>query len=463
VGVTVSEENPNLPVLLTGPFAEFTGRRFTDDRVSIAMGGGRSLLHASAGGWDIVDIAENPIASSIGGIYSADTDYNLTTGAFEDYLKALGGGGTVSATVPLKQPPRNLPRLVATGMAAVRRISENPERCIVVIRSWSSGTMLLRTEPFSRRDIDRVRGFCERMRFDLVYYYGMEEDEANRFNIVEDSIYHRTILPMIRGDRRFTRSYVFSVDPATDDRPYFSYFFRVSRLGHLFAQTGRQWLFVVEGGYIVLFATFAATLLLAAVFILLPPLCARRYWKRGRLPVLLYFSMIAIGFMFIEILLMQKFRRHIANPLYSNSMIIAALLISTGIASFFSDRIEQGRRKKRLFHALLGLSLYLLLLMAALEFLFPVMTPVPRIMPLLLPILTMIPLGLCMGLFFPLGMSALKVGDAAALPWAWSVNGFFSVLASTGTVLVASNAGLLATALAALLCYWMALLFFPSA
>jgi hypothetical protein len=219
---------------------------------------------------------------------------------------------------------------------------------------------------------------------------------------------------------------------------------------------------VVEGGYIVLFATFAATLLLAAIFILLPPLCTRQYFKRGRLPVLLYFSMIAVGFMFIEILLMQKFQRYIANPLYSTSMIIAALLGSTGIASFFSDRIRPHWRRKRLSQALVALTLYLILLILALEYVFPFLMRGPRIVELLLPILTMIPLGLCMGLFFPLGMAAVKVKDEKALPWAWSVNGFFSVIASTGTVLLASNAGLFITALAALFCYGVALLFYPS-
>jgi hypothetical protein len=66
-----------------------------------------------------------------------------------------------------------------------------------------------------------------------------------------------------------------------------------------------------------------------------------------------------------------------------------------------------------------------------------------------------------MGIFFPLGMSSLKEVDEGALPWAWSINGFFSVIASSGAVLLSSNAGMLVTAVIAMLCYWVALLFFP--
>jgi len=458
--VLVTEENPHLPRLLLGPFSDFTCNLLGDSMVTVITGGGRSSLAGSNRKWDIIDIAENRISSSIGGIYSADTDYTLTVSAFREYLGALKEGGTVSATVPLKQPPRNLPKLAATAVRALRRESGNPELCIIIIRSWASGTVLLKGSAFTPLDIVRIREFCDQMRFDLVYYPGVGEEETNRFNIVQDNIYYQTVLPVIHGDRRFTKEYLFNIRPSTDDRPYFFYFFRISKLADLFRQTGTQWLFVLEGGYIVLFATFLATLLLAALFILLPPLCSGRSITARAASVLLYFSMIAIGFMFIEVLVMQKFRRYIANPLYSNSMIIATLLVFTGIASFFSDRTVY--RRKTLARALTALSLYLIFLLAAFRFLFPIALRGPRMIHLLLPALTTAPLGLCMGLFFPLGMSSVKKGNGDALPWAWSINGFFSVIASTGTVLVASNAGLLVTAAVALLCYWTALIFFPS-
>jgi hypothetical protein len=478
--VLASEENPHIPMLLTGPFRDFTGNLLGRSGVSVGVGGGRSVLARDGAKWDVIDVTENTLSSSVGGIYAADTNFTLTVSAFGEYLAALGPGGTVSATVPLKQPPRNLPRLAATTMGALRRVSPEPERCIVVIRSWASGTVLLKDRPFSPEDIDRIKSFCGLMRFDLVYYPGMAPEEANRFNIVENSIYYRTVVPVVCGDRRFVKRYLFNIHPATDDRPYFAYSFRISKLGELFEQTGTQWLLVVEGGYIVLFATFLSTLLLAAVFILLPPLWAgRRMTPRG-IFLILYFSMIAVGFMFIEILVMQQFRRFVANPLYSNSLVIATLLISTGIASYRSDRIasassanaldkivpgskEPGKlASSALFHALIFLSAYLVTLVAAFHLLFPHLLKASPIIELFLPVLATAPLGLCMGLFFPLGMSALKGQGGNSVPWAWSINGFFSVIASTGAVIVASSAGLIALGAAALVCYWTAFFFFPS-
>lgn len=457
--IIAAEENPHLPELLQGPFSNFTGGLFNKPEITLTTKAGRSFLYGSGRRWDIIDIPENPLTSSIGGIYAADSDYRLTVQAFGEYLETLGEEGTLSATVALKQPPRNLPKLTATVMAALKKRTEMAAQCIVIIRSWASGTVLVKKRPFTEQEIDRIIDFCETMRFDLVYYPGMSPGEANRFNIVQDRIYYSTVLPVIRGDRSFTDRYVFNIAPATDNRPYFSYFFRIGKLHHLFRETGKQWLFVVEGGYIVLFATFITTLLLAALFILLPPVCL--HWKVTgiRTEVLMYFSMIALAFMFIEILLMQKFRRYIANPLYSSSLIIATLLICTGIASFFSDRIK--RRKRSLTLALAALTVYFAILLIMFESLFPHLMRGPRILELILPILSTAPLGLLMGLFFPLGMSGLKETDAGALPWAWSINGFFSVIASSGAVLLASNAGLLVTAVIAMICYWVGLFFFP--
>ncbi len=456
---TAAEENPYLPKLLRGPFNDFTGGLFSRPEINLTSKAPRSVLFDSGTMWDIIEIPENALASSIGGIYATDSDYRLTVQAFEDYLDALEENGTLSATVALKQPPRNLPKLTATVIAALQRHGKTPAQCILVIRSWASGTVLVKKRAFTSDEISRIRVFCEEMRFDLVYYPGMHPLEANRFNIVHDRIYYRTVVPIIKGKPSFIKQYVFNIMPATDDRPYFSYFFRIGKLQYLFRETGRRWLFVVEGGYIVLFATFMSTLLLAALFILLPPLCLR--WKVTgiRTEVLVYFSMIALAFMFIEILLIQKFHRFISNPLYSSSLIIATLLICTGVTSFFSDRIK--RRKRALTLALSALSCYFAILLIMIEWLFPYLMGGPGLLELILPILSTAPLGLLMGFFFPLGMSSLKESHVGALPWAWSINGFFSVIASSGAVLLASNAGLLVTAAAAVICYWVGIFFFP--
>src|SRR5581483_5167834 len=71
------------------------------------------------------------------------------------------------------------------------------------------------------------------------------------------------------------------------------------------------------------------------------------------------------------------------------------------------------------------------------------------------------PASLALGLPFPLGLSLL--GEGGALPWAWGLNGAFSVVATPLANLVAREAGITRLLMAAAFLYAVALLVFPAA
>jgi len=460
--ITVCEENPFLPDILTREFSEFNNNFFNSEHVTFNNTDVRSFIKTGKSQFDIIDI---PVTAgslqTVGGIYSADTNYLLTVEAFRDYLGGIGKDGLVTATLPLKQPPRNLLKLTATVKEALLREHLDVTKNLVVLRSWQFGTVLVKKVPFSGREIRKIKSFCSSMAFDLVFYPGIKPEEANRFNIVQDAAYYKNILRILTPEPHFFTNYLFNIRPPTDTRPYFSYFFRPGKIPYLFKTTGKKWLFVVEGGYIVLFATFIATVIIAGVFIMLPPVIIRHKIEAGSSKVVLYFSLIAAGYMFIEILLMQKFAKFISNPLYSNSMIIAALLVFSGAGSYFSDRLEDNKRQKTLLGTTGFITAYLLGILFFGDRLFLLIVRASMALKLGMVVLLVAPSGFFMGFYFPVGLSVLRRGPAYTLPWAWSVNGFFSVISSTGVVLAASNAGFLVTGLAAVGCYWLAVLFFP--
>jgi hypothetical protein len=73
------------------------------------------------------------------------------------------------------------------------------------------------------------------------------------------------------------------------------------------------------------------------------------------------------------------------------------------------------------------------------------------------------PLGLCLGMFMPLGLTV--VGGLGEHPdeyiaWGWAVNGFFSVIGSVGTTILAMAFGFRAVQVAALCTYGVAVLAF---
>jgi hypothetical protein len=417
------------------------------------------------GKWDIIEISETDSAvSSVGGIYSTSTNYTLTTEAFMEYLEHLNESGTLSVTVELKYPPRRLPKVAAISKTALEAQGVDPHKNLIIIRGWSSATVMIRKSGFSEQEVQKIRAFCNEMFFDLVYYPGMQSSEANQYNIVEDAIYHQTVKQILTDYRYFTKDYLFNIASPTDERPYFGYFFRLKKVPLLIQEMGKKWLPVVEGGYIILVSTFITTIILSTIFILIPLPIAKKRMGRGKGDILLYFSLIAIAYMFIEIILMERLNRYLANPIYSNSVVLAALLIFSGIGSLLSEpftKLLSGRRYQVLLFAVGFLALYLTGLLTFSEKLYGYLSAFPISLRLFITLLLISPLGAAMGMPFPLGIANLKDMDDASLPWAWSVNGYLSVISSVGVVLVASNIGLLFTGFSALLCYLLTLLCFP--
>ncbi|MFW6137544.1 MAG: hypothetical protein ACOC7U_00075 [Spirochaetota bacterium] len=458
--ITATEENPHLPTLLNQVFSNYTGSFFTRENITIVNANGRNYLKKNLQKWDIIDISEvDRAVSSIGGIYSTNTNYTCTAEAFAEYLKSTTGQGAVSITLLLKNPPRDLLKLTSTMKKAMNKMGIDPAHCITVIRSWATGTLIAKQRPFSAEELDNIKQFCTTRAFDLVYYPGVKKTEVNRFNIVPDAMYHTGVSSILQGGESFINNYLFNIRPSTDNRPYFSFFFRIKKVLPLLRELGKKWLPVVEGGYLILFSTFITTMVFSFILIVTPIYFMKKTSTR-RLRVLLYFGLIAVCYMFIEILLMEKHNKYLANPIYSNSVTLASILIFSGAGSYFSDYFINNRRRV-VFTAVGTLSAYLVGYLFFSDFLYAGIVGAPVICKLAFSICVIAPVGFMMGFPFPTAISSLKQTDAPSVPWAWSVNGYFSVIASSGVVILSSNAGLFLTGVAAVGGYIIAAAVFP--
>src|SRR5204862_2598177 len=88
------------------------------------------------------------------------------------------------------------------------------------------------------------------------------------------------------------------------------------------------------------------TVVFLTVFVLGPPLLrARREgaaWPDGGAAV--YFAMLGAGFMLVELALMQRLHVVLGHPTYALVVVLASLLVCTGIGSALSTRVVQSRR-----------------------------------------------------------------------------------------------------------------------
>ena len=228
--------------------------------------------------------------------------------------------------------------------------------------------------------------------------------------------------------------------PATDDRPFFNHQMRWSSISPgMVRELYTEKLF---GGLalgdrpiaeISLLALLLQSVVIAAVLILLP---LRRFSRTGsRAPsdwrFLVYFAALGFGFIAIEMALLSQFTLFLGQPVYTYAVVLASLLICTGIGSFLAGSFEAAPR--RTIVRILPLLVFALVLTAfATPLVFSVALGWTLPFRILLAIVILIPLGVLLGMPFPTGLRLVSLEAPALVPWGWGVNGFFTVI---GTVI----------------------------
>jgi hypothetical protein len=367
----------------------------------------------------------------------------------------LAPGGLLAFTRWVALPPRDSLRLFATAIVALeRRGVTDPGRSLAMIRSWNTTTLLVSNGVFSAADVAAVVDFCRQHSFDTVHVPGIVAGEANVFNLLQrDDFFAGTQALLGRGRKDFVERYKFDLTPATDDRPYFFHFFKWRTLPELLDLRTRGGAPPLDWGYPVLVMALAQAVVVSLLLIVLPlALSATRHAfaaapakLRRRVPG--YFFALGLGFMAVEIPLLQRFTLFLSHPLYAAAIVLSAFLVFAGLGARFSARLGPSARWP--FAAVAATAgAYALLLPALLA----AAMGLAQEWKVLLTLLLVAPLAFCLGMPFPLGLAAVAARAAPLVPWAWGINGFASVVATLLATLLAIHWGytvvlLLATAL----------------
>lgn len=252
------------------------------------------------------------------------------------------------------------------------------------------------------------------------------------YNKFPEPYYYQNINKLFNDKDRFYEDYLFEVSPVTDERPFFFQFFKLEKLGPTYESMGKKWQPFVEGGYMIPII-FLQALVLSLIFILLP---LRRIGKYPRKKgILIYFLCLGIGFMFIEITLIQKFILFLGHPVYAVSAVLFSLLLFAGLGSFYSERLKSPIK------VIPALSLLIILYLMILPQIFNLFLGHEIMIRYLISLITIAPLGFLMGIPFPLGVRITKKIHPVLIPWAWAVNGCASVLGSILAIMIALSWG----------------------
>lgn len=452
--VDAVEINPLINKIVTEEMADYAGYLHQQEGVTFHTEDARTFIDKSEEVYDVIisihTISKAAIAS---GAMALAEDYVLTKEAFNQYWEHLSPDGVIFFT----RPNVDLPKFVSTLRTIMdeKGITDAPNHFFI-----RKGGFVFKKSAFTIDEINKMERFSgfatdsvRRAKVLLYTPYYFEEDGIYRKILTTDNL------------QKLYNDFDYKIEPATDDKPFFSHKFRWSTLSwasflDTFRTKDNLWgnLELKPIAEYVLLIILIQTILIAGIMILLPLFITTKggLSLQKSLPILLYFSCLGLGFIMIEMALLQKYQLYIGQPIYTYAIILGSILVTSGLGSYYSSKMT-ARYKNSLriiIPALLTLLfLYYLLIPILFEYTLNLSLPGR----LTIATISIFPLGFILGMPFPTGMAKLE-GSNQLIPWAWGVNSFFTVIGTTAALILGMALGFSFVILLAGICYAVALM-----
>lgn len=395
---------------------------------------GRAAILGATEPYDIIQMVHANLWSSAGLMANAWSPALLETReAFGAYLDRLTPDGTLSFGRGAQSDD-----IVRSAWAALAEdgVAE-PWRHIALV-GGKSRVVLVKKRPWSAEDVARLsRGLAE---------------------VAEATLWHDPSGPgpSARLERVLAGGTVLTDDHPYSDRPDTFFSTLAGALSRAEGDTLSPLQVLYRSLFVqVVFAGGAGLLFLGL------PWALRGRGEMARVRgvgwLLLYVACLGYGYLAVETVLIHALVLFVGHPTYAVTTVVLAMLTGSGLGSMWAQRAggDPARLLVRLLAAVLGLGLVQAWGVPAL--LHPLGQTWPIAARVTVTGVLLLPLGFVMGTAFPLGMRALPEGATPAVPWAWAVNGWMSVVASLGTVILARVYGYGVALLVALGAYAVAM------
>ncbi len=420
------EINSNIVNLMKNRFTDYSGNIYNKNNVNIINKEARGYIKTTTKKYNLINMDQiDSYSTASSGIYALNESYLYTEEAIIDFYKKLLPSGILSITRWMVTPPRDNLKLFSIIHSALKKFDiKKPKNHIIVIRSLQTVTTLISKNGFSVQQINGIKSFCNKRLFDICFYPGINEKETNRFIKLKSPIFYTSIINIFSEKKKeYIQNYLFDIKTTTDNRPYYYNFFKPKSLDYILKNRSP----ITEWGYLLLVVFLIFITILSFVLILLPIYILKERLKKNKITIFMYFSLIAVGYFFVEMPLIQKLILFLSHPTYSLSIIISSLLISSGIGSYYSNKIF--KRNKRIFVSVAIIIVLLLLYNFVLfQLIYDNFINYNILLKIFLTVGLIFPLGFFMGIPFPQGLQRIKENSGIHLPWAWGINGFFSVI-----------------------------------
>jgi hypothetical protein len=451
--VTGIEINPLIATtIMRQRYAGYSQHLYQLPQVRIVVSDGRSWIRSTQQHFDVVQMTlVDTWASTAAGAFALSENNLYTVEAFQNYFAHLAPDGILAITRWEFRRPREALRVVAVAMEALRRRGvEDPARHFMVIGQGylrEDGVpvlVLVKPSPFTPAEEYVVKAHLPQApALQALYLPGAPA--ANPFSA----------LILSRDPYAFAETYDFNVRPVTDDAPFFFFTVKLAQIFTGELRAGIDW--KVNVGVAVLGMVLLLSVAATAAFLVLPLLLVRSR-ARGSARIG-YFIAIGLGYILVEIALIQRFVLFLGHPTYALTVVVFLMLLASGLGSMASRDWLAEPRQLRL--PLLLIALAILLYAAVLPRLLSGLVGQGLWAKLLLSAVLLAPLALAMGVAFPTGLRALHESGQQTVEWAWAMNAASSVLGSVLAMAIAIQFSLRATLLSGAICYLLATILVP--
>lgn len=432
-------------------FAGFTGHLDRLRGVTFVHDEARSWVQRSSERFDVIQASWiDTWAATAAGALALTENSLYTLEAWGTFLDRLTPAGLLTFTRAYEEgDPREAARLasLARSALAARGVAEPGRHIMLVVnRNTRAGpvggnaTIVVSASPYAPADVERMRAICERLGFRLVVAPGLRDPAQPELWAAATG----------EGLEELRRRWPWRLDPPTDDQPFFFNLLSLAELPKLAAAQSADGQVTVLRSLLGLLFTVAALSLacIGAPLALAAP--ALRPARADR-PLVAFFGAIGLGFMLVELALLQRLSLFLGHPAYGIGVALFCLLLASGAGSYLAGHWRPlaalpGARVLGALAALVALEALALPHILALA----QAAALPARLAVCVALL--VPAGLLMGTAFPYGVRA-AAAKPQILPWLWGINGAASVLASVAAAAVSLELGISANLWLGALCY----------
>ena len=395
-------------------YALYNGNIYDRKEVNLFVQDGRNFVKKTSSQYDVIYLAQvmTQAAETIG--YSLAENFIFTKEAVKDYWLALNESGKLSFILHDKHDLTRMLLTVVEALTDTGMPRSLISKQIVIVSSRAHGDsadgihmplLMVKKGPYTPSEITDLQALIAAGRHRPVYIPNAVEDKFFK-QLIDDPDSSTAESAYASGKENFS--------PTSDNKPYF---------------------FDYSNGVDYRLLLLLAGVLLAGLLVF-RPMFKRNQLKRCPY----YFIGLAVGFMLIEIPLIQKFTLFLGHPTRAYIATVISLLSGAGIGSLLSSRKYlqwKGRYLPLLFVPILTAGVYALLhgfmnewAVSSLAARFAITFGL------------LFPLGFFMGMPFPLGVQTLKKEKKErAIPLAWGINGTLSIAGSVLAIIISMKLG----------------------